>query len=688
MTMKNDMSFGEFKVLFQKNFKELTKDASHLFEVELDKDVLWSKIYLDSFKPEDNPIFRQRREYDCSCCRNFIRNIGNVVVFKDNQIKTIWDFKTNDTTFQPVIDALDKFVKSHIVSDVWISKLKKIGTDKNFEQLENGKVTEWQHFYLELPQKFYDGSSRSEGEIRGSFRSTRDVFKGSLDKITEDSLLTVLELISQNSLHRGIEWKSALNEFLIYKREYDKLSTTEEKDNYTWEKSVNVGEVVGRIKNHSMGTLLLDISEGMDLEKAVIKYEKIVAGENYKRSKPIYSQKMLEDFWKIIVSEGYENALARRFAELGDIKVGDILFVNRDSAKKLSDGLDIFAEMSKGIPLNPKKFSKVTEITIDKFIQDVLPTVREIEVLLENKHVNNMVSLIAPENKDSKTMFKWDNGFSWAYSGNITDSSMKERVKSAGGNVEGVLRFSIQWNDGKYDGNDLDAHCYEPDGNLIYYSSKINRNTTGQLDIDIINPKKDIPAVENITWTDKNKMLEGTYKFLVHNYSHNGGKGGFRAEVEYEGQVFSFDYGKELRQGEKVSVAEVTLSRINGFSIKEKLPSNVSSKEVWNLKTNQFIPVSVMCYSPNYWQDKNVGHKHIMFMLKDCINPETPNGMFNEFLKEDLMKHRKVFEAVGLKMAVKDNPNQLSGLGFSSTKRNELIVKVKGNTERMLKIKF
>jgi len=48
MTMKNDMQFGEFKVLFQNNFKELVKDASHLFQVELNLENLW-EIYLSSF---------------------------------------------------------------------------------------------------------------------------------------------------------------------------------------------------------------------------------------------------------------------------------------------------------------------------------------------------------------------------------------------------------------------------------------------------------------------------------------------------------------------------------------------------------------------------------------------------------------------------------------------------------------
>jgi len=681
------MHFGEFKKLLQENFKQMSKDSSHLFEVGLDKDQLYG-TYLNSFPAGTNEVFRQRREHDCSCCRHFIKNIGNAVVIKDNKIKTIWDFETNDTTYQPVINALSKYVKSQVVSDIWVSKFKKLGTDKNFEQLENSKATEWQHFYLELPDKFIDKTDRSEGDIKGGFRDTRNVFKRSLDEITEESLLTVLELISQNSLYKGEEWKAVLNEFHEYKKAYDKLKTIKEKENYTWEQSVKIGGAIGRIRNHSIGTLLTNISEGMDLDLAVKKYEAIVAPESYKRSKPIYTKRMLDDAKKTIQELGYMDSLSRRFAKLDDITINNILFSNKDSAKRIG-GADIFDEMSSSIPVNPKKFSKVEEVSIDNFINNILPTAKELEVFLENKHSSNMVSLIAPENKDSKTMFKWNNGFSWAYSGNITDSSMKERVKSAGGNVEGILRFSIQWNDNEYDGNDLDAHCYEPSGNEIYYGNKRNPYTTGQLDVDIINPVKNKPAVENITWTNKDKMQEGTYKFFVNNFTNRGGRNGFKAEVEFDGQIYSFEYNKELRNKENVQVAEVTFSRNTGFIIKEKLPSNVSSREVWNLKTNQFIPVSVVCYSPNWWNDQHgQGNLHYMFMLKNCINSERPNGFYVEFLKQDLVPHRKVFEALGAKMAVKDVTDQLGGIAFSSTKRNDLLVKVKSQTERVIKIKF
>lgn len=679
------MEFTTMRNKLMKHFAEMTKDVTHLFEVNVDKDEMWN-LYLDSFPASTNEIYRERRWHDCSCCRQFVKTIGNAVIIKDNKITTIWDFRTDDSTYQPVLDALSAFIKNHAVSDIYVSKFSKIGTLQNYEEMEDGHMHEWTHFFLELPDKFVDKSSRSEGDIKGGFRDTRNVFKRSLDEIDMDSLNTILELITSNTLYKGEEWKGVLTEFRKYKKEYDKLTTEEEKNNFAWEQSVKVGIAIGRIRNHSIGTLLVNVSEGMDLDTAVKKYEQIVAPANYKRPKEIFTKKMLEDAKRTIEELGYMDSLGRRFATLDDITVNNILFSNKDSAKRIGGIDDIFGEMEREATSNPKKFSKVEEIAVDKFVSDVLPTASEVEVYFENKHTNNMVSLIAPENRDAKTMFKWNNNFGWAYAGNMTDS-MKERVKAAGGKVDGDLRFSIQWNENGKDGSDVDAHCKEPNGNEIYYGDRVSRYTNGNLDVDIRHPGSKI-AVENITWANRRTMKDGVYKFFVNQFAARGVNDGFRAEIEFDGQIYSFEYNKPMRTGENIQVAEVTL-KDGTFTIKEMLPSNVSSKDVWGVKTNQFVPVSVICYSPNWWDtDNGVGHKHIFFMLKDCINPEQPNGMFNEYLKEELLTHKRVFAALGSKMHVKDTDDQLSGVGFSTTKRDEVIVKVKGKTERVVKVKF
>lgn len=677
------MEFKTFKKQLQDHFEEMTKDAPKLFEVIVDKDELWN-LYLDSFPEGTNKIYRERREYDCSCCRHFIKSIGNAVTIKNNQVHTIWEFQTGSSTFQPVVEALDRYIKAHAVSDVYVSKLKSIGTDHNREEVD-GKINVYEHFFLILPDKFVDRSYRSEGDIKGSFRDVRNVFKRSLDEISQEAIETVLELIMQNSLYKGEEWKGVLTEFLKYKKDYEKVPE-DERENYAWEKSVTAGAVIGKIRNHSIGTLLVNISEGMELDLAVRKYEQIVAPANYKRPKAIYTKKMLEEAQKTVEELGYMNSLPRRFAKLDDITVNNILFSNRDAAKRISG--NVFEDMVAEATINPKRFSKVEEIGIEQFVKDVLPTAKELEVYFENKHRQNMVSLIAPQNPYSPSMFKWNNPFSWAYTRNMTDSDIRENVKSAGGRVDGVLRFSIQWNDEDYNPNDFDAHCESPRFHICF-RSEMDRSTGGNLDVDIICPQKGKAAVENITWPDKSKMIPGTYKFYVHCFSQNGGRSGFKAEIEFDGQIYSFDYPHSLRQGEDVVVAEVTLSRDGVFSIKELLPSNISSHEVWGLKTNQFVPVSVVCYSPNYWDEQNgIGHRHVFFMLKDCVNPEMPNGFYNEFLKQELVRHKRVFEALGGKMRVDDVDDQLSGVGFSTTKRAELVVKVKGATERILKVKF
>lgn len=688
--------FRDFVKAIQKNLQQMSKDSSRLFTVNVDTEELYN-LYLDSFPAGTNEIYRERREYDCSCCRHFIRDVGNVVSIKNGELHTIWGINpVSDDKYNVVAAALDAYVKQKAVLGVFLKKEKRIGTPENREMLPTGKINKYEHFFVDLPEicifKECYGHTL-EGDL-SQFRDVRNVFKRSLDEISKEAVDTVLELIAQNSLYKGAEWKKQLTEFKNYQKEYGKL-TDKQKELWIWEKSISAGAVIGKIRNHSIGTLLVNISEGMDLDLAVRKYEQIVAPVNYKRPKAIFTKKMLEDAKKTITELGYMDSLQRRFATLDDITVNNILFSNKDAAKRITGAMDLFDEMEQDVAIDPKRFSKVEEISAEDFIKNVLPVAKELEVYLENKHIQNMVSLIAPEVAAAKTMFKWNNGMSWAYTGNITDSDIKENVKAAGGSVAGVVRFSIQWNDkdGK-DNSDLDAHCIEPKGGEhIYFGCRKSLRTRGELDIDITQPVDQCRAsngvaVENITYPSKEYMIPGTYKFFVNQFAYRGSQG-FKAEIEVNGEIHSYEYNAPVRGN--VDVAEVILDQSGNFKVVDKLPGNCAtiSKDVWGIKTLQFTPVSVVCYSPNYWDEqKGIGHQHLFFMLKDCINPEEPNGYYNEFLKPELEQHRRVFEALGAKAHVKDVDDQLSGVGFSLTKRNDLIIKVKGATERVLKIKF
>ena len=671
------MDFTKLSQMVKDQFDRIS--CGNMFVTNCDPDALW-ELYLNSFPSGTNELYRERREYDCSTCRHFVKRLGGVVAIRKGKVETVWDIKTNDSTFQPVVEALSEYVRSCAIKSVFLTSEQKIGTAATHEKTEHG-VRTWTHFYADIPAHLrvsapYLGTKIAEAN------STVDVFKRSLQTITLEAVDTVLELIAQGSIYRAEEWKPTLEKFRGYLTGFQKA---ERQDLFVWHFARQAGAAVSRIRNHSIGVLLVDVSEGVDLETAVRKYEAIMAPANYKRPKAIFTKKMLEDAKRTVEALGYLPSLNRRFAKLSDISVNNILFANRNVRSVMKD---IFGELEQEVAVNPKKFSRVEEISIDKFVSDVLPTAKEVSVLLENRHTKNLMSLITAVDGDAPSMFKWNNSFSWAYAGNIADSDIRENVKSAGGKVDGVLRFSIQWNDVDKDRSDLDAHCKLPIFGEIAYYSKRDGNSLGELDVDIRWPMTGKPAVENITWPSIFRLPHGDYLFFVHCYANRGNKNGFRAEIAFGGEIYSFDYRKPMKQEERVDVAIVHFDG-EEFSITEKLPSTNAPKEVWGVATGQFIPVSTIMCSPNYWdKQKGIGNKHYFFMLNGCENPDSPNGFFNEYLKNELLPHKRVFEALGSKMAVEDDPEQLSGIGFSSTQRNDIIVKVKGATERTLRIKF
>lgn len=84
--------FSLFAKAVEAQFALMSKHE--LYVVNVDRDVVYQN-YLDAFPEGTNPIFRERTEHDCSCCRQFIKNIGNVVAIINGQVVTIWDTVSN-----------------------------------------------------------------------------------------------------------------------------------------------------------------------------------------------------------------------------------------------------------------------------------------------------------------------------------------------------------------------------------------------------------------------------------------------------------------------------------------------------------------------------------------------------------------------------------------------------------------
>ena len=136
-------------------------------------------------------------------------------------------------------------------------------------------------------------------------------------------------------------------------------------------------------------------------------------------------------------------------------------------------------------------------------------------------------------------------------------------------------------------------------------------------------------------------------------------------------------YDKAVTNHANVPVLDFTSNGHEIIFTKEYLGSTTASKEVWGVKTQNFVEVSAICLSPNYWGNNKVGAKHYFFMLKDCKNPDAVRGYFNEYLKDELTKnHKRVFEVLASKALTPYDDNQMSGLGLIATSRNQIMVRV------------
>lgn len=684
------MNFEKFNAAVAKQFARMSKHQLMVVQTRDNNELF--EAYIAAFPEGSNPLYKTRTEHDCNCCKAFIRKMGAVVAIIDGKVESIWDIDVpEEPNYQIVADVLAGMVKGRKIVDYFLHYEPRVGTAKNFELFE-GKSIQHTHFNVTLPTDVVVNKD-AIASIIGKRKTAAGVLQRALDAYTVEGLDTVLELVDSDQLYGGKEDRFTLVEVRKLLVEYSKLSGVQ-REAYALMKTPTIGAAQASVYGTLIGDLILasSIGDSEDFEKAVNDYEFRKAGPNYKRPTSLVTQKQVDEARKYLLEMGYASAMERRHANLSDISVCDTIFVNSSTAVKMDAADDFLADIAGKVVSNPKKFDRLETISIGDFIEKIVPTASGIEVYFANKNESNLVSLITASDATAKNIFQWDNPFSWTYIGDLADKSiLKERVKNAGGSIVGDLCCRLGW------GNwtDLDFYMREPGSNVIYYGSRGMRHRSGgKLDVDANCGGSDGGSntpVENIFYESISTMPDGEYNLEVNVYrQNNNGTNGkdrtYTVEVDMLGEHFT--YTGEFSPNMVRRVA--TFIKKNGTLTLKKgsLINSVSAtKKVWGLDTEQFIKCNAMMFSPNFWNSE-IGRQHVFFMLDGCVNDESARGFYNEYLSGDLHQHRKVMEIVGGKRRADVTENQLSGLGFSLTSRQEVVVRVTGKTERMFKVTF
>jgi len=674
-------NFKAFADQINHQFARLQKGRD-LFVVDCTGDELYAH-YLAAFPDGTNPLYRERTEYDCSNCKNFIRNFGGVIAIDpdDLSVQTVWDGNGFEYPYGAVAAQMREFIQNRGIRGLFRVSQPSFSAQKTVT-LKDGHTETHHHFYGTAASKFVT----RDGAQAGEYDTSVQVLTDSLARITPDAINTVLELINARQLYRGEEHLAKLEAFRTALARYLTLEP-ELRGRYIAATAPNLG--VARFKNSVIGSLVEDIATGMDTEAAVRSFEAKVAPANYQRTAQIVTPRMVEEGLKFIEERGLN--VARRLARLDDVSVNNVLWVSGEARPLMKDGLAgilAAATTQKAVTVNDKN---TTEISIDAFMADVLPRATGVRLLVEPGLAGHFMTLTTADGEPGGNLFKWNNNFAWSYSGGVTDS-IQERVKAAGGNIKALLRFSLSW--GNYD--DLDLHVqYAPlpgtrgPSQHIHFRDKQSKipGLRGGLDVDMnAGSGQTRSAVENIAFTS---LVPGIYQVFVHNFSKREAIDvGFTLQVADGANITNYTHAAPVDNGKNVPCVTTKVDANGKITFTPSKALTQTSSEVtgkkWGVDFGQFADVHTVMLSPNYWDDNAVGNKHYFFILKNAKTDEQPRGIYNEYLNNDLAKHRKVFDVIGehTKPALSDE--QLSGIGVSSTLRKSVVTEVSTTSSRRL----
>lgn len=379
-----------------------------------------------------------RQHYNCNSCRSFVNRYGAILTVDDDGqlVPVMWDLDAVPPFFQKAVAAVYDEIPKRIsvpffsvtpclgwpVTGPWTHM--SVGLPSQFVTTDPNYVTNRYHeMFLSLWSvvKEYD---------LGTVATAINLYKA--DKLCEkDRYLPVA-----NTLHVLIS--GLTDRWPGYKRIENAKNLPTDVHTYLWQ-FVMYHEHI-HIKNTVLDTLLEDIKNKVDLDAAIDRYNRKADPMHYQRTSKVLTNGAIDQAEKLINEMGLVPSLARRYARLEEVQC---IWKPREATTPTIKSDSVFGYLKAEAQSEDHRDDPVIDagkITLEKFIEKVLPGATEIVMVINQYNPLLFGSFVTAVNPDAPPIITWDkenarNPVSWFMVG--------DGDKARGWNLGGTNRIKV-----------------------------------------------------------------------------------------------------------------------------------------------------------------------------------------------------------------------------------------------------
>lgn len=419
----NIEEFDLINLMLAVNFNKTARDPSKcLFRVKLERNELFEK-YLSLF--EENI----RQDYNCACCKSFLRRYGGLVIIDSVTGKTtsaMWRTEEEFTPtsgmafFNPILKELADIVEAAEVDYYFTRKL---------DQVHIGTLSKggFQHFFIDANavEKSAPFSTMTTEAKRQDFKSLKNNLKR-FDLSIASPALMFFEADKDMKSHT--KHRNTLNKFKELAEKYAANKNPKMQANFIWDAISSVDKGLINIGNTVVGRFMEHLMTDFTLEQAKSEFLKAVDPLRYFHPTAAASAGTIVAAEKLFAELGLESALNRRFARLDEIP------------RKLWEPTEKSIGVKEGIfaSLKPKEDEKKS-VTIDAgvitwavFERDYLPKADSIKVKFRTNKLYLFGSYVTAVDPESKPIFKHDTQDQRNQFSDFTSCSMDSNGNASG----------------------------------------------------------------------------------------------------------------------------------------------------------------------------------------------------------------------------------------------------------------